>query len=64
MKLVKVKSEPNIRSHVKKNNLPPLTKNFFVANKKNENEEQDVKREDLNIINLTKVNQIKLLAMP
>ena len=64
MKLVKVKSEPNLREIAKKNNLPPLTKNFFTAPKKNIGDDIDVKRENLNIINLSKVNQVKLIPMP
>jgi hypothetical protein len=50
-----VKSEPTFGETTKKNNLPPLTKNFFTASKKN-SEDSDIKTESFNIINLSKVN--------
>jgi hypothetical protein len=41
-----------------------LTKNFFTANKKSPKEDSEIKAESFNIINLSKINQVKLIAMP
>jgi hypothetical protein len=44
--------------------LPPLTKNFFTVAKKNIGEECDIKQENMNIVNFSKLNQLKLIPMP
>ncbi len=65
MRIVKVKSEPNLKRPkiVKTNLLPLINKNFFTATQK-KSKNHVLNEVPQQIINLNKQNSVKLLSMP